>query len=296
MIWTKEQEAFLREHYPHNGRDWCAAHMGVSTASIRAKASRMGLKAKGVSSAWREGQIKAAASKVGKKRPDQAIVMKALHAEGKLAMTNETKKKLSAAGKRWHAANPHPRGALGMKHKPETLERISAASIKAWARMSEDKREARTDKFLRTKAARGTYATNQPHGSWKAGWREFGGKRCYFRSRWEANYGRYLEWLKLRGEIIEWEHEPETFWFPVKRGVRSYLPDFRVTDKDGSVSYHEVKGWMDPKSVTKLKRMRVHHSNISVVLVDSKSYRQIKSVAGRMIEGWEEGSAPAQSP
>ena len=93
------------------------------------------------------------------------------------------------------------------------------------------------------------------YASCKSGWREIGGIRKYYRSRWEANYARYLEFLKVNGEIEKWEHEPETFWFEgIKRGVMSYLPDFRVTEKNGDIVFHEVKGWMDARSITKIKR------------------------------------------
>ena len=62
---------------------------------------------------------------------------------------------------------------------------------------------------------------------------------------------------KDQGEILKWEYEPETFWFEkIKRGVRTYTPDFKVTEKDGSIIFHEVKGYMDARSKTKLKRMK----------------------------------------
>lgn len=121
-----------------------------------------------------------------------------------------------------------------------------------------------------------------------AGWREIGGKRNYYRSRWEANYARYLEWLKHHDHIQGWEHEPETFWFDqIKRGVRSYLPDFRVTEKSGRVAYYEVKGWMDPRSATKLKRMAKYHPAVTIVVIDSKEYRAVAETAKYLVEGWE---------
>lgn len=121
----------------------------------------------------------------------------------------------------------------------------------------------------------------------KAGWRTIGGKRCFFRSRWEFNASAYFQWLKDQGEIIEWEHEPETFWFEgIKRGVCSYLPDFRITDKNG-VHYVEVKGWMDPKSKTKLKRMAKYHPDVKLVLIDKRYYEDIKRKLSRVIPGWE---------
>lgn len=121
-----------------------------------------------------------------------------------------------------------------------------------------------------------------------AGWREIGGKRCYFRSRWEANYARYLEWLKLRGEILEWEHEPETFWFEaIRRGTRSYLPDFRVTERNGRKDYHEVKGYMDAKSVVKIKRMKKYYPHVRMIVIDGKAYKAIAKTMKPILRGWE---------
>lgn len=121
-----------------------------------------------------------------------------------------------------------------------------------------------------------------------AGWREIGGKRIYCRSRMEANYARYLEWWKTNaGVIVEWEHEPETFYFEgLKRGKNNYKPDFKVTLLDGRVYYVEVKGYMDARSKTVLKRMAKYHPDVTVQLVDKKAYAGISKKAA-MFEGWE---------
>lgn len=123
-----------------------------------------------------------------------------------------------------------------------------------------------------------------------AGWREIGGQRCFFRSLWEANYARYLQWLKDHRQIAKWEHEPETFWFEgIKRGTVSYLIDFRVTELTGAVIYHEVKGWMDQRSRTKLKRMAKYHPQIKVILIDKAAYQAIAKKARVLVPGWETG-------
>lgn len=101
------------------------------------------------------------------------------------------------------------------------------------------------------------------------GWFEASnGKRYYLKSGWEMKYAEYLETL-LKGKAIKyWEYEPDTFWFEsIKRGVRSYTPDFKITFVDDSVEYHEVKGWMDSKSKTKIKRMRIYHPKVNLVTV-----------------------------
>ena len=123
---------------------------------------------------------------------------------------------------------------------------------------------------------------------WKQGWRTIGGVKKYYRSRWEANYARYLDEQKKDGYIQKWEHEPETFWFlEIKRGTRSYLPDFRVTNNDGTIEYHEVKGWLTPKCKTKLKRMKKYHPDIKIILIDKKPYTIIERKHKRNIAEWE---------
>lgn len=176
----------------------------------------------------------------------------------------------------------HPRGMLGKKHTSETLQRLSEASL--GRKMTQ---EAKL-KMSKTKIMRGKLYTHRKGCSWKGGWRDVGGKRIYFRSRWEANYARYLEFLKERGEIYSWEHEPQTFWFEgVKRGTVSYLPDFKVVMNNGETEFHEVKGWMDAASKTKLKRMAKYHPNVKMVLRDSKWYCKNARTLSAIVAGWE---------
>lgn len=112
---------------------------------------------------------------------------------------------------------------------------------------------------------------------------------AFFRSSWEANYARYLNFLKGRGEVSRWEYEPDTFWFDgIKRGVRSYKPDFKVWPaKAPGPHYVEIKGWMDPRSKTKLKRMKTYHPGVRVVLVGAAEYRGLDRTIGRVLPGWE---------
>jgi hypothetical protein len=122
----------------------------------------------------------------------------------------------------------------------------------------------------------------------KAAWRTIGGQTAYFRSKQEANYARWLEFQRQQGMIKAWEHEPTTFWFDgIKRGINNYKPDFRVTKLDDSVEYHEVKGWMDSKSKTKLKRMAKYHPDVVLKLFDIKWYRAASTKLARIIQGWE---------
>lgn len=119
-------------------------------------------------------------------------------------------------------------------------------------------------------------------------WVEIEGKRFFGRSKYERNYGRYLEFQKQNKLIIDWFHEPETFWFgQIKRGVRSYLPDFKVCPTERDRYWVEVKGWMDPKSATKLKRMAKYYPSEVVVLIDSKWFAKNNRKLKVLIKGWE---------
>lgn len=122
--------------------------------------------------------------------------------------------------------------------------------------------------------------------SWK-GWVTIGSTKHYYKSKWEAKYARYLQWLLELGDITSWEYEPETFWFDkIKRGVCSYLPDFRVKKNDGSVVYYEVKGFLSPKSITKIKRMARYHPTVNVVLVQKPWFEKNAPTLKKIIPSW----------
>ena len=127
-----------------------------------------------------------------------------------------------------------------------------------------------------------------------------GGKRedlggVYFRSAWEANYARYLNLLVVRGEIAGWAFEPKTFEFTkIKRGTRAYTPDFRVDLVGGGHEWHEVKGWMDDKSKTRLARFARYYPEEKLILIDSKWFASANKMLGRMLPYWE--GAPFDEP
>lgn len=105
----------------------------------------------------------------------------------------------------------------------------------------------------------------------QAEWKVIGGKKNYYRSKWEWQYALYLQFIKEQGLILEWLHEPHTFWFDkIKRGVRSYKPDFKITEPDGTHYWAEVKGFMDSKSHTKLSRFKRYYPKEKMVVIDHK--------------------------
>lgn len=111
----------------------------------------------------------------------------------------------------------------------------------------------------------------------------------FFRSGWEANVARFLTFLIKHKEIYCWEFEPDTFWFnEIKRGTRSYLPDFKVWDKkDDKPYYIEVKGYMDSRSKTKIKRMAKYYPDIILRVIGKKEYKEIENKISKLIPNWE---------
>ncbi len=175
--------------------------------------------------------------------------------KGKKIWSSEQKQDISDRSKEYLQKHCHPRGMLGKKHSEESRRAMSIAG------KGRKKPPEATLKMMQTKVSKyGTLTPNLKRGSWKAQWCEVGGKRFYARSSWEINHANWLESLKKNKSIIDWEHEPETFWFTgIKRGAMSYLPDFKITLNDNSVEFHEIKGWMDSRSRTKIKRFRKQH-------------------------------------
>lgn len=318
--WRENELQLLREAYRQGvSSKQIAPMLGRSRGAIRNQAYKLGITAKDSNFSVAEiNEIRAAYAGEKKRgelnldrlsermgRPKSSICKKA----GEMGLTSATrpgvrkpkvdrrkyktdderKAALSARMRQQHKERGHP--MQGKKHSEESRRRMSAASKAAWLFASDEKRAAWSENCMKSRVARrGSIAPPRPSASWKAGWREIGGKRNYYRSRWEANYARYLEWLKQRAEIADWQHEPETFWFEaIKRGVRSYLPDFRVWEKDGSTALHEVKGWMDARSKTTLKRMAKYHPQERVIVIREKQYNEIARKIGPMIEGWESG-------
>jgi hypothetical protein len=213
----------------------------------------------------------------------------------KLELTNSKRKcnetlkiKMSKKQKEFLKNNPHPKGMKGKTHNEKNRKIISESTSLRWKNLSLLEKNKIILKRMATKANKGTLISKNQKVSWKQSWRTINDKKYYFRSSWEANYGRYLEYLKQNNQIKNWEHEPKTFWFlNVLRGCRSYLPDFKITNLDDSHFWVEVKGYMDEKSVTKLKRFKKYYPEEVLKLIDSKWYSENKKKLSLIIPDWE---------
>jgi hypothetical protein len=199
---------------------------------------------------------------------------------------------MSADRKKWHQTHEHPRGALGHRHDEATLRTISKKVRAAWddpesALNSDECRQKRSD-FMKDQHA----TARRPENTYS---RCLRGRRddlgdTFFRSSWEANYARYLNLLKARGEIVSWSYECRVFEFhEIKRGTRSYMPDFLVVFTDGRHEWHEVKGWMDDASRLRLARMAQYYPDEKLVVVDKHWFASARRSIAPAIPNWEHG-------
>lgn len=178
----------------------------------------------------------------------------------------------------------HPKGMLGKNHTGEARGRMSVSTKETWKNMSIEDIKARGLKQRATKIKNNTLNSlinqKRPYSRARGGKREdLGGQ--YFRSAWEANIARYFNLLDIR-----WQYEPKCFVFKnVSRAPISYTPDFYLPDED---LWIEVKGWMDPKSKSKLKRFKKYYPEESAKLeiYDESRYKSIAK-SKQLIPNWE---------
>ena len=185
----------------------------------------------------------------------------------------------------WHQTHVHPRGAFKGGH----ILRICPRCNRFF-----DVTAKSTQRFCGPRCGHMHLPFQGNMGYSKGGKRaDLGGQ--YFRSRWEANYARFLNWLRdTTGEVVSWEFEAEIFEFTkIKKGVRFYTPDFKIQMANGTVEYHEVKGWRYPKGETALKRMAKYYPKIKIVVIDEEWFKAVnRQGLPAMIEGWEVGESP----
>jgi hypothetical protein len=284
MSWSDSDLEFLKQNYPNKGKDWCVKSLGKSEGAIRSMSAKLGLRINKDSEFFIDFQKRAAESKIGKKKPEHSQKMKQHYIDGKLSNWVEATRKRVESGeasrimKEKIKTNGHPRGFLNGKHNEETKKKLSEISKRMWSNKdhyvnSDEMKQKRSDVMSKSQAL-GKVRSGYSRG--KMGTYNINGRDIFFRSLWEANFALYLDKLKDENEIKDWDFEKDVFWFDkIKRGVRSYKPDFKIFMHDDSFYYIEVKGYMDSKSKTKLKRMRIYYPEIKLELVDQKKYKQL---------------------
>jgi hypothetical protein len=269
--WTDEQLAMLRSWYAdHSGKKLeakvLAEIIGKDVVVVRLKASRLGLT---------EQDRDLGGTKIKPRKYENQ---------------SDRIAGIRAARKQWYAEHEHPRGFAGHRHRKDSIDVMVFALANWRATLSPAERSEVARKAVATKVER--YGSGNPGAFGENAYSRV--NRGYaedipglhFRSQWEANYARFLDWLKAKGEIQDWAYESERFIFHgVTKAPVTYTPDFKVTENSGSVIYHEVKGWMDGPSKSKLKRMAKFYPDVSIIVIGAGEYKALAKWAS-LIPCW----------
>lgn len=259
-FYTKEQIQFLKDNFDKMSYEDMAIQLKKDGKNVCRKCKELGLKNK--------EQCKTKLKERKKRK-----------------YTDEDRKKLSIKAKEWHKTHEHPKGMKNKHHTLESKNKISEGNKNVWKNYDESKLLLRSMKQRKTRIINGTLnplvSQKNPYS------RARGGKRrdlnnIYFRSSWEANMARYYNYIG-----VEWQFEPKTFIFKdITRGSVSYTPDFYLPKED---KWIEVKGWMDGKSKTKLKRFAKQYPEEykKLKLITKKEYDEIKRKVAPFIKEWE---------
>lgn len=97
----------------------------------------------------------------------------------------------------------------------------------------------------------------------------------YFFSRWEANFARLMNFLK-----IKWVHQPKTFQLTSQK----YTPDFYLPEYD---AYVEIKNFLSDYSKNRDLEFRTLYPALKLILILKKDYLELQNEYAHRIPTWE---------
>lgn len=101
----------------------------------------------------------------------------------------------------------------------------------------------------------------------------------YFRSKFEANYARFLKWFG-----VQYEYETDKCVFKLSNG-RNYICDFYLPEIE---QYIEIKGWLKDKAKEKLELFQKEYVvKWRMITQKSEEWKQITKDYGKLILNWE---------
>lgn len=178
---------------------------------------------------------------------------------------------------------------IGRKHTEETKRKMSASAMGNQRAIGSKSTlglrfkytlEQRQDRSIRMRGNKNginnlIQGPSPYSGRGRKGYRLIGGVNIWFRSRWEANFARVLDYLG-----IHFQYEPKTFTI----GNHTYTPDFYIPSKK---LYIEIKGYIDKWSRKRDKLLRKNYPNISLIILDPSIYQSVTKRFRYKIPLWE---------
>jgi hypothetical protein len=312
IFWNDEDTKFLVENFANMSVKELAIKLGMTEGAIRGKKGRMGLRAKFKPFTQEEKNIiiewyikhpyrldldklseLLQRQKTSICRLARQIGITDIYRTFEKKSNNPDITKVSMRGKDegarrgqekliWKSRNDHYRGMLGKHHTEETRNKMSKSHKEVWENFPDEKKQFVIENMIH---AREENYKNYPlsirlYSKGNVGYRD--DLQHYFRSNWESNIARYLNYIGLN-----WQYEPKRFFFEnVSEKPNSYLPDFYLPTLD---TWIEVKGWMDEKSKLKLELFKQQYPDefSKFILIDQQSYMSIQKEFGYLIENWE---------
>lgn len=198
----------------------------------------------------------------------------------------ETKKQLYKEGKLkpWNLGKPwneEVRRKISMRRKGKTYEEImgkeKALQFKKKLSQIMKKRVSGKNNPMYGKIGELNPHFGKPAEHGKLDFRKDLNHSC--RSKWEANYCRFLLWTKRK-----YQYEPKIFILLLPDGTKtSYTPDFLVDNKE----WQELKGWEDRSEIKKWKLFQEQYLNEKFVLITRDKYKSIEKLYQYIIPDWE---------
>ena len=163
------------------------------------------------------------------------------------------------------------KNCLGREVSKETKDILKNKAIAQWKDLN--KRE-KLVKGIRKTILSGDY-TPQNNAFKNTGFRP--DLNNFFRSGWEANFARILNYNK-----IDWEYEYKRFDL-----IDSiYCPDFYLPEFE---CYIEVQGYVREKKNKNLKKMVEQYPEIKLFILDAEGYSQLENKFSLVVQNWENG-------
>lgn len=91
------------------------------------------------------------------------------------------------------------------------------------------------------------------------------GAKSQFKNDWERMYAERLEVRKLQKEIVSWKYEH--IRLKLADGA-NYTPDFQVVNLDGTIEFHEVKGFRRTAAILRFKFAAKTYPEYTFILVE----------------------------
>jgi len=208
-----------------------------------------------------------------------------LHCQGSLS--DERRNKISIATKKAMSREDVKYKMSRIVMSSETKLKISQTQKKSASKMTKEERSLRygnwKDKKLsenHKKNIREGVSRSIIEGTYQSGKgtnftrKDLG---CFFRSKWEANIARILNYISK-----DWQYEKKVFY--IRSLNKNYIPDFFVSNR----YFIEVKGYMRDEDSELIDAFKREYSDKILKIIDWKFYKRLTTRYKSKISNWEE--------